>query len=238
MAPRARKNQSGGGAGPEARARAVGRRHVLVAGAVALCAAAIGSLAESDPAGPEPAAGPGTASRAGGPLQATPVRAPSGWMPGVECKPLEVNRTVAGRDAQRGLVLHVQEGENSLYERFCDPTFRSSAHFWVGLDGFTEQYVSVFDRAWTQAAGNPFWTSVETSGFATKPLTEAQVDAIARIYTWGAAEHGWARALSDSPATPGFGTHAMGGQDWGAHSCPGPLRAAQRAEILRRVASR
>lgn len=158
-----------------------------------------------------------------------------GWMPGADRKPLRRNFTAGARDAQRGLVLHVQEGEGSLYERFSDPGLRSSAHFWVSQAGEIEQYVSVNDRAWTQGTGNSAWTAVETSGFATRPLTDAQVDAVARIYAWGITEHDWPPALADGPDARGLGTHLMGGADWGGHECPGPIRSAQREDILRRV---
>lgn len=72
-------------------------------------------------------------------------------------------------------------GGGSLYERFNTPGIKTSSHFWVFRDGETEQYVSVLDRAWAQVEGNGSWASVETSGFATRSLTEAQVDAVARI---------------------------------------------------------
>ncbi|WP_327302513.1 N-acetylmuramoyl-L-alanine amidase [Streptomyces sp. NBC_01298] len=149
--------------------------------------------------------------------------------------PLERNFVHGDRDAQRGLVLHVQEGEGSLYERFNTPGIKTSSHFWVSRDGETEQYVSVLDRAWAQVDGNGGWASVETSGFATRPLTEAQVEAVARVYAWGAGAHGWPPAVSERPDQPGLGVHAMGGAAWGGHACPGGLRSGQRTEIIRRV---
>ncbi|MFF1410517.1 N-acetylmuramoyl-L-alanine amidase [Streptomyces sp. NPDC058289] len=170
---------------------------------------------------------------------ASPTASPaSGWMPGVTRIPLERNFVRGDRDAQRGLVLHVQEGEGSLYERFNTPGIKTSSHFWVSRDGETEQYVSVLDRAWAQREGNGSWASVETSGFATRSLTEAQVDAVARIHAWGAGSHGWPTAVSEHPDQPGLGVHAMGGAAWGGHACPGTLRSGQRAEIIRRVRER
>ncbi|MCX5402692.1 N-acetylmuramoyl-L-alanine amidase [Streptomyces sp. NBC_00335] len=180
----------------------------------------------------------GRDGRAATPEASPTASAASGWMPGASRIPLERNFVLGDRDAQRGLVLHVQEGEGSLYERFNTPGGKTSSHFWVSRDGETEQYVSVLDRAWAQVEGNGSWASVETSGFATRPLTEAQVDAVARIYAWGAGAHGWPAAVSEHPDQPGLGIHAMGGAAWGGHACPGTLRSGQRAEIMRRVRER
>lgn len=158
-----------------------------------------------------------------------------GWMPTATHKPIRHNYAAGGRKAQRGLILHVQEGEGSLYGRFSDAKVKSSAHFWVSRDGAVEQYVSVHDRAWTQGDGNNEWVSVETSGFASKPLTSEQINAVARIFAWGAREHGWPLAATDSTKGRGLGTHAMGGGDWGWHDCPGPIRSGQREAIIERA---
>ncbi|MEU3061703.1 peptidoglycan recognition protein family protein [Streptomyces subrutilus] len=184
----------------------------------------------------EPAAGPEAEDVQPPRLAAaSPAPPPPGWMPGAARKPIGVNFGQGGRAGQRGLILHVQEGEGSLFERFSDPRTRSSAHFWVSQAGEIEQYVSVHDRAWTQSAGNVDWVSVETSGFVGRPLTAAQVDAVARVYAWGARAHGWPLEVTDSPTGRGLGTHAMGGAAWGAHACPGTLRARQREAVLSRV---
>lgn len=210
------------------------RRLLAIGGGALFLTATAGSLLAPRAGGPAP----GDDDRAGeaGPATTSPAASPaSGWMPGAARIPLERNFVPGDRDAQRGLVLHVQEGEGSLYERFNTPGIKTSAHFWVSRDGETEQYVSVLDRAWAQVEGNGAWASVETSGFATRSLTEAQVDAVARIYAWGADTHGWPPAVSESPDQPGLGVHAMGGAAWGGHACPGTLRSGQRAEIVRRV---
>lgn len=206
------------------------RRHVLALGATALVVAAVETHRERGKAAPAP---PAVNAGAGAAKAGTGGRAP--WMDRAQRRPIRHNFTAGGRDGDRGLVLHVQEGEGSLYEHFSAPGQRSSAHFWVSRAGEIEQYVSVHDRAWAQGSGNSAWTSVETSGFATGTLTPAQVDATARIYAWGVREHGWVLELAESPQGHGLGTHEMGGAGWGGHACPGPLRAAQREEILRRA---
>lgn len=159
-------------------------------------------------------------------------------MPDATRKPLSVNFTPGGLREMRGLILHVQEGENSLHTHFSDPAVQSSAHFWVAQSGEIEQYVSAHDRAWAQGTGNPSWLSVETSGFASRPLTAQQVDSVARIYAWGMAQHGWPLEPASTPLGRGLGIHRMGGRDWGGHSCPGPLRSAQAGEILSTVRTR
>ncbi|CAM5654882.1 hypothetical protein GCM10010343_34710 [Streptomyces avidinii] len=169
--------------------------------------------------------------RPGAPAEKPPVPGQA-WMPDATRKPLSVNFTPGGLTEMRGLILHVQEGENSLHERFSDPAVKSSSHFWVSQSGEIEQYVSASDRAWAQGTGNPLWLSVETSGFARRPLTAQQVEAVARIYTWGVAQHGWRLEQASTPLGRGFGIHSMGGRAWGGHSCPGPLRAAQTGEVL------
>ncbi|MFB6824365.1 N-acetylmuramoyl-L-alanine amidase [Streptomyces virginiae] len=166
------------------------------------------------------------------PVEAAPEPGRQAWMPDATRKPLSVNFTPGGLREMRGLVLHVQEGENSLHNHFSDPAAQASAHFWVSQSGEIEQYVSAHDRAWAQGTGNPSWLSVETSGFASRPLTAKQVDSVARIYAWGMVQHGWPLEPASTPQGRGLGIHRMGGRDWGGHSCPGPLRSAQAGEIL------
>ncbi|MEC4570304.1 peptidoglycan recognition protein family protein [Streptomyces virginiae] len=172
------------------------------------------------------------------PPAAAPEPGRQAWMPDATRKPLSVNFTPGGLREMRGLILHVQEGENSLHTHFSDPAVQSSAHFWVAQSGEIEQYVSAHDRAWAQGTGNPSWLSVETSGFASRPLTAQQVDSVARIYAWGMAQHGWPLEPASTPLGRGLGIHRMGGRDWGGHSCPGPLRSAQAGEILSTVRTR
>ncbi|MFC9585950.1 N-acetylmuramoyl-L-alanine amidase [Streptomyces yangpuensis] len=227
---------------PKPEPRVVTRRNAMVCAGSGLIATAFGVVADF---GGGPGTGPGPGTRSGtepmgsadaGGAGPPPVEAPSvpaqPWMPEATLKPLSVNFTPGGLREVRGLVLHVQEGENSLHDRFSDPAVRSSAHFWVSQSGEIEQYVSAHDRAWAQGTGNPSWLSVETSGFASRPLTAHQVDSLARIYAWGMAQHGWPLAPAPTPLSRGLGIHSMGGRDWGGHACPGPLRSAQTGEIL------
>lgn len=128
-------------------------------------------------------------------------------------------------------VLHSAEGNNSL-RWFGDlkKNLRFS-HLWFGKKGEIEQYGDLRRISWTQREGNFWGWSAETEGYATEPLTEAQIEALAQ---W----HVWCRASDDRanrPSQHGIGTHSMGGASWGGHACPGPIRSAQRAKIVTRA---
>ena len=135
--------------------------------------------------------------------------------------------------AHMGLVLHVQQGDNSCYGEFANPANQASSTWWISKSGLIEQYVDSDVVAWAEASGNLTWNSVETEGFDSEKLTDAQVLSLARIYQWGMAHYGWPPQLSESPGVRGLGWHGMGGADWGGHfGCPGDLRKAQRAAAL------
>jgi len=135
--------------------------------------------------------------------------------------------------AHQGLVLHVQVGDNSCYGEFSVPANQASSTWWVSKTGVLEQYVDSDNAAWTEAAGNFTWDSVETEGFPTDPLTDAQIATLARLYAWGVETYRWPFLLAETPSETGFGWHGMGGAAWGGHfGCPGDLRKSQRAQIL------
>ncbi|MEV8032294.1 N-acetylmuramoyl-L-alanine amidase [Streptomyces sp. NPDC086182] len=153
------------------------------------------------------------------------------WRPVVNCHPDGVRE-------HRGLVLHVQDGNNSPFGWFNNPASQSSSDFWVSKTGVIEQYVDTgVDYAWAQAAGNPYYASVETEGHPDEPLTPAQVDGVAKIYAWGHGEFAWPLTVVDSTSAHGLTWHGVGGTTWGGHTgCPGDLRKAQRAKIIARAA--
>lgn len=137
-----------------------------------------------------------------------------------------------------GLILHVQQGNNSPYGWFQNPESEASAHFWISKRGTVEQFVSTGIRAWAQGDGNDSYCSVETEGYPQDPLTLEQVNALARLYAWGHRVHGWSYLLAEAPNQHGFGWHGMGGSGYGGHpNCPGVLRRAQRRLILDRAAA-
>lgn len=159
-------------------------------------------------------------------------------MPGAVWRPV-VNHHPNGVRERRGLVLHVQDGNNSPFGWFNNPRSEASSDFWVGKNGSIEQYVDTgTDYAWAQAAGNPYYASVETEGHPDEPLTDAQVEGVALIYAWGHSTFAWPLVVVDSTTQHGLTWHGAGGAAWGGHTgCPGDLRKAQRAKIIARAAS-
>jgi hypothetical protein len=136
-----------------------------------------------------------------------------------------------------GLVLHVQEGDNSLYGWFNNPAAQVSAHFWCSKAGALEQYLDPpRQTAWAQAAGNPNYVSVECEGFATEAMTPGQLATVARLLDWSASTFGFAVAGPVAHGSHGFTQHCNlnGTPDpaWGNHVCPGPIRLAQEPTIV------
>lgn len=160
-------------------------------------------------------------------------------MPGIDLRllPPGVNHSGGVIRPPMGVIVHVIVGSldaaDGLFHR---PSAQASAHFGVGKDGHIIQWVDTNDKAWTEAAGNPYWISIETEGFPDQPYTPAQIDAIARVIKWVYETHGgFPLNVTDSPAIRGIGTHSMGGAAWGGHECPGAIRAGQRPAIIQRV---
>ncbi|WP_239404630.1 N-acetylmuramoyl-L-alanine amidase [Frankia sp. Cj3] len=135
-----------------------------------------------------------------------------------------------------GLVLHVQEGNNSPYGWFNNPASQASSSLWAGKAGEREQYVPSDVRAWAQGAGNTVYCSIETEGYPAELLTDAQIETVAQAYADGVRTWGWALHVTDTPGMSGLITHSAGGAAWGNHpGCPGPVRAGQRQQIIDRA---
>jgi hypothetical protein len=151
------------------------------------------------------------------------------WMP--------ITTNIGGTmSAHKGLVLHVQVGDGSLYGWFGSAASKVSAHFWVAKSGHVEQYVDGNTLAQHAAGANDSYNGVETEGVPTDPLTPQQITALAGIYKWGMQSYGWPKQLCDTVGGAGFAWHGLGGEGWGGHIyCPGDLRKAQRADILKLV---
>lgn len=154
-------------------------------------------------------------------------------MPGALWRPVQAFTPGDSRE-QRGLVLHVQEGNNSPFGWFNNPDNRASSDFWVSKTGVIEQYVNTgVDKAWAQAGGNAYYASVETEGYHGEPLTDAQIAGVARIMRWGHDTFGWALRVIDSTTESGLTWHGAGGAAWGGHyDCPGAARKNQRPQII------
>ncbi|MGD6750277.1 peptidoglycan recognition protein family protein [Streptomyces sp. BH105] len=154
-------------------------------------------------------------------------------MPGATYRAV-VNVHKNGCKERRGLVLHVQAGNNSPYGWFNNSASQASSDFWVSKTGKIEQYVNTgTDYAWAQGSGNAYYASVETEGFPGEKLTDAQIQGVAKIYAWGHKEFGWPLKVVNSTTAKGLTYHGAGGSAWGGHTgCPGDLRKAQRSAII------
>ena len=133
--------------------------------------------------------------------------------------------------AHKGLVLHVQVGNGDCYGQFSNPANQASSTWWIAKDGTLVQYVDSDLIPWTQAAGNTAWNSVETEGYPSEALTDAQVLTLARLFAWVCLRYNVPCVVTDDVnGSGGMILHGDGGIAWGNHpGCPGPLRAAQRA---------
>lgn len=134
--------------------------------------------------------------------------------------------------AHLGVVMHQQAGMGDCYGEFNNPANGASSTWWVSKAGAIVQYVDDQLIAWTQAAGNATYNSIEFEG-GPEALTNEQLLSAARIYVYGVHTYRWPLALSEIPGTPGFIWHGAGGAAWGGHlMCPGDTRKAQRVAIL------
>lgn len=141
----------------------------------------------------------------------------------------------AAMSGHLGLVLHVQQGNGSLYGYFNNPASEVSAHFWVAKDGTLEQYVDCDVVAWAEAAGNPNYLSVETEGFDTEPLNATQVAVLGDLLAWAAAKYNFPTTGPTAHGQKGFTQHCNpnGTPDptWGDHTCPGTIRLGQMSAV-------
>lgn len=158
------------------------------------------------------------------------------WMPGAVHKPISY-RTAAGPFAKAplGWILHVVVGNGSPWSGFehAAPGTRRFSHFWVSKAGVIEQYQETGRESWAQESGNSSYWSVETEGFPNEALTSAQIASLAKIHNFLGAPN----AIASKPGQKGIGTHYMGGEAWGGHTCPDPIpgagpRSHQRTAIL------
>lgn len=141
-----------------------------------------------------------------------------------------------------GLVFHTEDGfEAGTVDTFMNPSAQASAWFSVGQDGRASQYLPAGRGyvAWAEAGGNPNHYSIEDEDgtHPSVPLTDRQMTAFAQILEACSERDGFPLQIASDPvAGRGLILHSDGGAAWGGHtSCPGPVRAAQRPELIRRA---
>jgi hypothetical protein len=149
-----------------------------------------------------------------------------------------------GQSEVRGLVVHIAAGwyEGTIAWQKNDAS-NISSHFIVGREGQIAQMVDTSDAAWTQRSGNGEWLSVECEGFIKSDdknpggwerLSDAQIDAVARILLKIHQVHGVPLQTTTSATGRGLGHHSMGA-DWGHRDCPGEPIIAQKPAIVSRA---
>lgn len=140
---------------------------------------------------------------------------------------------------QRGQIEHIMAGTyNGSIAWGKNPASQVSFHFAVRKDGHIGQLLDTDVTAWTQREGNGHWVSVENEGYLPDALTDAQVEANAKLYARGHKVYGWPLKIANSPTEYGLGHHSMGaenGYNWGHSACPGEAIKAQKPAILARA---
>lgn len=164
---------------------------------------------------------------------------PDGWLQG----PIRITHLLSpnhgtGFGTGRGVVLHTEQGfEAGTVATFMNGANKVSAFFSIAQDGSCHQYVPVGKglTAWSQEAGNEAWRGIEDEDgtHLSVPLTPAQIKTFAQIFEACSAFDGFPLKITDDVNGQGLILHSDGGQAWGGHlQCPGPVRAAQRPQIV------
>lgn len=154
--------------------------------------------------------------------------------PGAHYRPLN-NFSDRGTKPRLGVVLHVNDADGPSLYGWIAGNNGMSCHWQVAKDGTVEQYIDTDNASWCQKDGNSTYLSIETQGFVSQPLTDAQLRACAGIMSWVHKTYGIPLKLAEIPGQRGLGWHGMGaahGVDWGHSACPGAIRRAQRSQIL------
>lgn len=139
-----------------------------------------------------------------------------------------------------GVVIHTEDGyEAGTISWFNNPAAKASAFFSVGADGAVHQYGPVGHGwcSWAQSQGNATFYSIEDSDntHPSVPFTAAQITSLAQLAEVLSRHDGFPLQAATNPLAGdrGVALHSEGGQAWGGHlSCPGPVRGAQRAEVI------
>ncbi len=150
-------------------------------------------------------------------------------------RPISTNHGGA-MSAHLGLVVHVQQGDGSLFGFFNNPSARVSAHFWCSKTGHLEQYLDTDVVAWAEVNGNSSYVSCEFEGFDTESMTNAQLLSGAALFKWLSGDYGFPITGPVAHGQEGLTPHCNldGSPDpaWGDHPCPGLIRLHQMPAIV------
>ena len=149
-----------------------------------------------------------------------------------------------GSGRMNGVVMHTMVADlPGTVSWFNNTEAQASAHFGIAQDGTIHQFGPIGKGwiSWAQESGNLAWYSIEhaDNGNPDNPLTDAQITASAQILECLSAFAGFPLQEANTPSERGYGIHAMGGQNWGGHTCPDVppqhVRSRQRPEIIKRA---
>lgn len=148
-------------------------------------------------------------------------------------RPISVN-TGGRRPGYKWLVNHIQVGYGDLFGYYNRDNGFNSANLWLAQDGTLVQYASLDIITWTQADGNTYGVSCECEGVVSEPLTYAQMNSFARLYSDLINAGKLPLHMCQSIAENGLAYHRLGGRAWSPdlHSCPGDIRIAQLPTII------
>jgi len=139
------------------------------------------------------------------------------------------------------LLHHAVTDADSLFSQFNSPSAGVSAHFYITQAGLIEQYVDTAYVAWHARDLNINYVGVETQGCAqppyADPMSDAMVNAFARLYAEGMQIHRWPAVLISQKGQSGFGYHRLPGSENGPGGryptgCPCDVRMNTRQRIL------
>jgi hypothetical protein len=156
------------------------------------------------------------------------------WWYAASRRPIGCNYTRGGC-SPRLVLIHVMQGSQAGTDSwFHNPAAQASAHFGVAKDGGVIQWVGTGHQAWHACNANSYAIGIETEGFATSPLTAAQVNSCARIFNWAANNHPGIHEWLNTRAPAGSGLSWHGAAaGWCNHpGCPGTLRRRQLDDIV------
>lgn len=147
----------------------------------------------------------------------------------------------------RLIILHSQAGVGSLFGYWLNGTSLES-HWWVALNGQSEQYMPADRQADANYLANDFALSIETENHLANvraqswnedPWTSAQIEEMATICAWAHKEWGIPLVQATSWDGSGIGYHIQFGSPgkWTnvAKACPGRKRIEQVPLVIRRA---
>lgn len=145
------------------------------------------------------------------------------------------NRT-AGGNHPKLVIVHIMEGTlEGTDSWFRNPKSKVSAHFGVGKNGETYQWVATGDHAWHAVEANDHSIGIECEGKSGQALTTLQCGIVASIFRWAHSHYPdideW---LTKQVEGSGLAWHGLGGAAWGNHpQCPGQPIVAQLHHIIK-----